>query len=254
MARLAALGFAGTIVMPRDECRGSGRRLRLIRPYYDNIGYADLSDFFYVWLRTVPRAICTRALRHDCALRRSENLSPSPYRHEGRRTRPSSTSKTASFDVFRIVSDGRAVAQCPMTLFYAFKQSRRPSRARTRVDRLVNDAGGSAACRLDGHCNVADADRAGEHGRGHGSEHAGVVGCARVSTAAASCGSDRSAGLHAGASHKSLPGRCTSLQKAHIAPVDLRQAAIGPGMAVFSRFAGGRARWGSDAGSDCARL
>ena len=63
-------------------------------PYYDNIGYSDLSDFFYVWLR--------RTFAHDhpellstMLVPKAEELVANPYRHEGKRA-PRSSSRTAS--------------------------------------------------------------------------------------------------------------------------------------------------------------
>ncbi len=63
-------------------------------PYYDNIGYADLSDFFYVWLRVVLEASYPSAFRDDLDSESTE-LIASPFRHEGRRRKLKHSSKTA---------------------------------------------------------------------------------------------------------------------------------------------------------------
>ena len=90
-------------------------------PYYDNIGYSDLSDFFYVWLRRSLRCHIARLRSHTCWCRRSEELVANPYRHGGKegakeffeagfRSRICARRETANVDF-------------PMTVCYAFKQS-----------------------------------------------------------------------------------------------------------------------------------
>ena len=89
-------------------------------PYYDNIGYADLSDFFYVWQRRTLREVWPDLFRRVLAPK-EEELVATPYRHGG---------KDAAE---RFFMDGMASAlrnmhrsardEFPVTLFYAFKQS-----------------------------------------------------------------------------------------------------------------------------------
>ena len=52
-------------------------------PYYDNIGYADLSDFFYVWLRRSLRDVYPDLLSDDARDPKAEELIANPYRHDG---------------------------------------------------------------------------------------------------------------------------------------------------------------------------
>ena len=52
-------------------------------PYYDNIGYADLSDFFYVWLRKSLKPIFPN-LYATLAVPKAEELVATPYRHGGK--------------------------------------------------------------------------------------------------------------------------------------------------------------------------
>ncbi len=94
-------------------------------PYYDNIGYADLSDFFYVWLRRSIRQIYP-SLFATLAVPKFEELVATPYRHNG------SKEKAESFFM-----DGMAKAMLRLaeqthpvvlvTIYYAFKQSERKS-------------------------------------------------------------------------------------------------------------------------------
>lgn len=89
-------------------------------PYYDNIGYADLSDFFYVWLRRSLRPVFP-SLFATMAVPKAEELVATPYRHGTKE------------DAERFFLDGMTEAmQClaenahptfPTTIYYAFKQS-----------------------------------------------------------------------------------------------------------------------------------
>ena len=63
-----------------EQTQSYGRVVSTDPPYYDNIGYADLSDFFYVWLRRTVRPIY-RDLFATLAVPKAEELVASPYRH-----------------------------------------------------------------------------------------------------------------------------------------------------------------------------
>src|SRR5262249_37611709 len=89
-------------------------------PYYDNIGYADLSDFFYVWLRRSLRPVfpelCARL-----AVPRADELVATPYRH-------GSKEKAEAFFLDGMTQAMRRLAEqvhpaFPVTIYYAFKQS-----------------------------------------------------------------------------------------------------------------------------------
>ena len=90
-------------------------------PYYDNIGYADLSDYFYVWLRRSLREFYPELLS-TLITPKSDEMIATPYRHSG------SKSDAESFFRKRFISSFRSMAdiqspEIPMTLFYAFKQT-----------------------------------------------------------------------------------------------------------------------------------
>ncbi len=121
-------------------------------PYYDNIGYSDLSDFFYVWLRrTLVRSIPTCFAR--CWSRRPKSSSPIPTGTTARTGRRSS-SRTASVSL-RARARIRD-ADFPITVYYAFKQS--DSDDRRGVDGLGDPARRHDPVRLDDHGHVADAE------------------------------------------------------------------------------------------------
>ena len=90
-------------------------------PYYDNIGYADLSDFFYVWLRRTLGEIDPKLFRTILTPKSSE-LVASPHRHNGSTEAAGEHFRrgfVAAFDGIRKIAD----SSVPVTLYYAFKQS-----------------------------------------------------------------------------------------------------------------------------------
>ena len=89
-------------------------------PYYDNIGYADLSDFFYVWLRRSLHSVFPD-LFATLAVPKSEELVALPYRH-------GSKSEAEAFFLEGMTRAMRQLAEhshpaFPVTIYYAFKQS-----------------------------------------------------------------------------------------------------------------------------------
>jgi putative DNA methylase len=90
-------------------------------PYYDNIGYADLSDFFYIWLRRALQNYYPDLLR-TLLVPKSEELISSPYRHEGNKNQASKFFEDGLRRAFRGISQVHD-EQYPFTLFYAFKQT-----------------------------------------------------------------------------------------------------------------------------------
>ncbi len=89
-------------------------------PYYDNIGYADLSDFFYVWLRRSLRPIFP-ALFATMAVPKAEELVATPYRH-GSRDEAEQFFLTGMTAAMRRLAE-QAHPSAPITIYYAFKQS-----------------------------------------------------------------------------------------------------------------------------------
>ncbi len=201
-------------------------------PYYDNIGYADLSDFFYVWLRRCLREVYPDLLTTLLAPK-AEELVANPYRHDGKE------GARAFFEsgfrgVFALARDS-ALAAYPITVYYAFKQSE------------ASDEGTSSTgweTLLDGMVRTGWAITATWPMRTEGSGRmrnlssnalsSSIVLALRPRPAEAPTTDRR--GLIA-ALHAELPDALRKLQQGAIAPVDLPQAAIGPGMAVFSRYA-----------------
>ena len=89
-------------------------------PYYDNIGYADLSDFFYIWLRRSMAAIWPSLFRRLTTPKEDE-LVATPYRHGGREAAESffMAGMAQALEAMRHAASDSA----PLTIYYAFKQS-----------------------------------------------------------------------------------------------------------------------------------
>ena len=201
-------------------------------PYYDNIGYADLSDFFYVWMRrslrpTFPELFATLAVP------KYEELVATPYRHGNRE-------KAETFFL-----DGMTKAMCrlaeqshsafPVTIYYAFKQSESDDEqgtASTGWDTFlaaVIDAG----FEISGTWPMRTERGARSISIGTNSLASSIILVCRPRDVGAASATRRE---FVAALKSELPVALAHLQRGNIAPVDLAQAAIGPGMAVYTRY------------------
>ena len=90
-------------------------------PYYDNIGYADLSDYFYVWLRRSLRPCLSRTVSLPSLFPGAEELVASPYRHGGREKAEIFFLQGMTRAMHRLAEQVHAAY--PITIYYAFKQS-----------------------------------------------------------------------------------------------------------------------------------
>ena len=202
-------------------------------PYYDNIGYADLSDFFYVWLRRSLRSVIPDIFA-TIAVPKAEEIVATPYRH----------GTTAQAEVFFINSMTQAMKRLaqqthpafPTTIYYAFKQ------AESSDDRGVSSTGWetfleaviSAGFGISGTWPMRT--ELGRRMRGMASNAlaSSIVLVCRRRPDEAPLGSRREL---IDALKEELPPALVDLQRGSVAPVDLAQAAIGPGMAIFTRYA-----------------
>jgi len=202
-------------------------------PYYDNIGYSDLSDFFYVWQRRSLRAFWPGLLA-TMLVPKAEELVANPYRHEGR-----DGARRFFEDGFRrVFARARlsAMPDFPITVYYAFKQSESSeggvssSGWETLLDGMIRS----------GWCITATWPMRSERGGrmisvGTNALASSIVLALRPRPDDAPT-TDRRGFI--AALRDELPDALRKLQQGAIAPVDLPQAAIGPGMTVFSRYAG----------------
>ncbi len=201
-------------------------------PYYDNIGYADLSDFFYLWLRRSMKSIFP-TLFATVAVPKDEELVATPYRHGSKE----------EAEVFFLDGMGQAIHSFseqvhpgfPVSIYYAFKQSE------TKGDTGTSSTGWETflGAVIDSGFAVTGTwpmrTETTEKLKKHVSALASsIVLVCRQRPADAPMATRREfiAVLRA-----ELPMALAHLQSGNIAPVDLAQAAIGPGMAVFTRYA-----------------
>ncbi|WP_454115366.1 DUF1156 domain-containing protein [Microbacterium lacticum] len=211
---------------------GGGRTISTDPPYYDNIGYADLSDYFYVWLRRGLRSVHTSNLS-TMLVPKADELIANPYRQGGSAAAQAffEDGFTQVFTHLRSDADG----SYPLTLYYAFKQSESDvlGTASTGWETLL------AGVIQSGWLVTATWPMRTENGTrliasGTNALASSIVLALRPRPEGAPI-IDRRGFL---AELKStLPGALRDLQQGSIAPVDMAQAAIGPGMAIFSRYA-----------------
>ena len=202
-------------------------------PYYDNIGYADLSDFFYVWLRRSLRSVFPD-LFATLAVPKAEELVATPYRHGSKEKAEAFFLDGMALAVQRLAK--QAHPRFPVTIYYAFKQSERKGDAgtvstgwETFLDALIK-AGfaitGTWPMRTELANRMIGADA--------NALASSIVLVCRQRSTNAPLATRRE---FVSALKTELPAALTHLQRGNIAPVDLAQAAIGPGMAIYTRYA-----------------
>jgi putative DNA methylase len=193
-------------------------------PYYDNLGYADLSDFFYVWLRRSLRDLYPKLL--DTLLTpKSSELVATPYRFDGRERAGAHVEAglRQAFARMRATQD----AAVPLTLFYAFKQVE--GGWETMLEALLR-----AGFAVTGTWPMRTELPSRMLSSGTNALASSIVLVCRPRAAAAPPAT-RTQLLDI--LRAELPAALRRLQQGNIAPVDLAQAAIGLGMTVFSRHA-----------------
>lgn len=200
-------------------------------PYYDNIGYSDLSDFFYVWLRRSLRAIHPELLS-TMLVPKSEELVANPYRHGGREG-AHRFFEDGFREVFRRARES-ALPDYPITVYYAFKQSETTDAGEassgweTLLEGMIR-SGWAVTATWPLRSELSNRMLS----QGTNALASSIVLALRPRPEEAPQ-TDRRAFIEA--LKAELPSALRELQQGAIAPVDLPQAAIGPGMAVFSRY------------------
>jgi putative DNA methylase len=206
-------------------------------PYYDNIGYADLSDFFYVWTRRNLREIFPHLLA-TIAVPKAQELVATPYRHG---------SKDAA-EIFFLNGMSSAMSQLqnqahpafPISIYYAFKQSDTKEDATSSTGwETFLDAVFRSGLSLAGTWPVRTEQTAAMK-TGTNALASSIVLVCRKRPADAPSVSRREFirelnGVLPEALDEMTKG--SGDERSPVAPVDLSQAIIGPGMAVFSKYA-----------------
>ncbi len=225
--------FGGSAIQADAATQASfrGRVVATDPPYYDNIGYADLSDFFYVWLRRTAGPIYPELFK-TISVPKSEELVATPYRHGSREGAELFFLNGMTAAMRRLAE--QAHPSYPVSIYYAFKQSEsdgETGRINTGWDTFlaaVIDAGFGIAGTWPIRTEQSAALKSGINALA-----SSIVLVCNKRPASATTTSRREFLV---ALKQELPQALANLQAGNIAPVDLAQAAIGPGMAVFTRY------------------
>ena len=212
---------------------GCGKVVSTDPPYYDNIGYADLSDFFYVWLRRSQKSVFPD-LFATLSVPKSDELVATPYRH-GNKKAAESFFLTGMTQAMRCLAE-----QChpgfPVTIYYAFKQAEASKgdggSASTGWETFL-DAVIRAGLGITGTWPVRTERGGRTIGIGTNALASSIVLVCRRRPPDAPLATRRE---FLSALRSELPNALHLLQSGNIAPVDLAQAAIGPGMAIYTRY------------------
>ncbi|MFA4948288.1 MAG: DUF1156 domain-containing protein [Candidatus Krumholzibacteriia bacterium] len=202
-------------------------------PYYDNIGYADLSDFFYVWLRRALKPVFPD-LFATLAVPKAEELIATPHRHGSKEKAEAFFLDGMTHAMHRLASQVHPAF--PVTIYYAFKQSESDGfdgTASTGWETFL-DAVIRASFTLSGTWPMRTERGARSVGIGTNALASSIILVCRPRQASAPTATRRE---FVTALKAELPEALAHLQRGNIAPVDLAQAAIGPGMAVYTRYA-----------------
>lgn len=205
-------------------------------PYYDNIGYADLSDYFYVWMRQALKSTYPKLFR-TMLVPKADELIATPYRHDG------NTEKAKAF-----FEDGMFKTCCqlnkyacdtiPVTIYYAFKQSENETDEKagektassgweTMLSAIIK-----SGFTITGTWPMRTELTTALKGSVNALASSIVLVCRKRDETAGSA--TRREFINA--LHREMRPALEKLQSANIAPVDLAQSAIGPGIGVFSRY------------------
>lgn len=201
-------------------------------PYYANIGYADLSDFFYGWLRRALRSIFP-TLFATVAVPKAEELVADAYRHGGEKQAATFFLNGMTQAIHQVVE--HAHSAFPVTIYYAFKQAESSNDGiastgwETFLDALIR-----AGLAISGTWPMRTEGDNRQVGIGSNALASSIVLVCRKRAADAPTATRRE---FVAALKAELPEALKHLQHGNIAPVDLAQAAIGPGMAVYTRYA-----------------
>ena len=203
-------------------------------PYYDNVSYADLSDFFYVWLRQSLKNIYPE-LFNLMLVPKTEELVASPHRFHGDKSKADEHFLTGLEKTFRLMRQ-HAHSQYLTTVYYAFKQSETDktkggtaSRGwETMLEGLL-----AADFQITGTIPIRTENKSRQGAIKTNALASSIVLVCRPRPDDASVTTRRD---FISELRSELPTALRHLQQGNIAPVDLAQATIGPGMAVFSSY------------------
>ena len=200
-------------------------------PYFDNVGYADLSDFFYVWLRNIlrddlPQLFATLAVPKDA------ELIATPFRHASKQEAEDFFLSGMSEALTGLAA--RQLATFPLTIYYAFKQTEVKDEGLTSTGwETFLDATIHSGLAISGTWPMRTERGARALAIGTNALASSVVLVCRPRSTDAPTATRRE---FQGSLRSQFPEDLKHLQHSNIAPVDLAQASIGPGMRIFTEY------------------
>ncbi len=228
------LGYASQYPA-QDDCGIRNALVSTDPPYYDNIGYADLSDYFYIWLRRSIKDIYPQ-LFSTMLVPKAEELVAIPYRFDGNTRRAKEFFEDGMLEtchqLYKYSSD-----EFPISIYYAYKQSN------TNREQDVNSSTSDgwetmlssiikANLMITGTWPMHTERETGLKAHVNALASSVVLVCRkRPENAPITTRRALIAELK-----RELRPALQKLQSSNIAPVDLAQSAIGPGMGVFSKY------------------
>jgi putative DNA methylase len=209
-------------------------------PYYDNIGYADLSDFFYIWLRRALGKVFPN-LFSTVLVPKAQELVATPFRFDGSRAAAQRFFEDGLRKAFDMMREAQH-PDYPLCLFYAFKQVEESEEAgddgpvsqvsstgwETMLEALLN-----ARFAIDGTWPVRTERMGRMRSQRSNALASSIVLVCRPRPEGAPPTTRRE---FLRLLKEELPAALRKLKQGNIAPVDLAQASIGPGMEIFSRY------------------
>lgn len=232
---VAAAPIASSFCVPvnQDALKSdlSGKVISTDPPYYDYVGYSDLSDFFYIWLRRSLRHIYPQ-LFNRVLVPKNDELVANPYRHNGEQG-AQEYFETGFVKFFEHARQHASVTY-PMTVYYAFKQQDAKSATlsgwETVLEGMIKSGWQITAT---WPMRTESPGRVLANGTNALASSILLVLRQRPENAPLITRSDFLSELK-----EALPAALKDLQKGTISPVDLPQSAIGPGMKIFSKYNG----------------
>lgn len=201
-------------------------------PYYDNIGYADLSDFFYIWMRRPLKKIYPE-LFSRLNFAKNDELIAEPARFDGNKNSAKNFFEDGMFQALKNIYE-IADENFPTTIYYAFKQqdSENDGKASTGWETML-----SALIRAGFQITATLPMRTERPGRMRDNDSNAlassiVLACRKRAAENKICGK----GEFLQKLSAELKNSLKEMKSANIAPVDMAQAAIGPGIGIYSRY------------------
>ena len=230
--------FPGHVEQANAESQkiGAGLFVSTDPPYYDNIGYADLSDYYFVWLRRSLRSVFPAVLS-TLATPKAEELIASPYRHGSPRAAEEHFLNGMTRTMRNLSHLANSAA--PITIYYAFKQSDSDSEGTNSTGwETFLGAVVQAGLAISGTWPMRTERPSGVKSETNALASSIILVCRPRAKDAGTISRRQFVRML----NESLPTALDAMTRADegehspVAPVDLSQAIIGPGMAIFSRY------------------